>query len=866
MGAQFGVKIKNFQAGSLYQANIGVRKRYDYTNAMFTNSLLLMWLKNNGLKIDKKGATKDILCIDFQYGSRSYEEEISHLEKCIQNKNGKYDEKKINFFKDLKTQAELNKDLFIKKSSEEIRDLFYRDGVEVKYEIIKRDKTVKTDIIHYKMLFRSTGKAQSGSCIFICDRLYEKTLRFIRMGYKMPYKNAPIVEISAYSSLIASTIVGTITINPNDILILNDVDSSFETNIVSVETDDEKHCIAIPKSNYKLKSTLFDGQGLIDESIFPNWGNGYVLLRQHMTKMACFKTRIQQFFKDYYGERYETATIKDMWGNEHLVKDIKLITTNNAVKWCKFKITYNTWCKWVNKLDNQFGVVKTSHKSKLGDYQQMSYQMVNSLGMENLDDVLKDTVDYVNSLKADNNKFLDYLERNKNFSTDYEALIALVKHNKEFARSEYFRGRKKKIIQNYTNSIKSGKILQNGDNLTIVGSPYAMLLYSVGEDVEKDDTFKQEDSAIQCFTPRFENNEYLSGFRSPHNSRNNILHLHNVYSKNMLKYFNLGENCIAINMIHTPMQDRANGSDQDGDFIFATNQKTIVKHAEYCYLNYPTIVNNIEKGNNTYVNNIESYSFIDNKLSKSQSAIGLSSNLAQIAQSYSYSFEDNEKYNNYVCILSVVAQISIDSSKKNYAIDLNSEIKRITKELNIDSIGYPLFWKFIKDGQNRNTDIIFNKNKINKDLICPMNYLMTNLKFAIYRDMNETLPMSYFFKNFQLERNRVCCRKVEELIEKYSLELYLYNSDNNNDSKEEYSELEDNFENLINDIQKIYISKTHIGLTAWLVNRAFCITSGIKRNKNTANSLTNKNKSLLIKTLYSINPNNILTIFSKNLD
>ena len=42
---------------------------------------------------------------------------------------------------------------------------------------------------------------------------------------------------------------------------------------------------------------MFDGQGLIDESIFPKWGNGYVLLRHHMFKVACFKTKIQKFFK-----------------------------------------------------------------------------------------------------------------------------------------------------------------------------------------------------------------------------------------------------------------------------------------------------------------------------------------------------------------------------------------------------------------------------------------------------------------------------------------------------------------------------------------------------------------------------------------
>jgi hypothetical protein len=55
-------------------------------------------------------------------------------------------------------------------------------------------------------------------------------------------------------------------------------------------------------------------------------------LRQHFFKAAAFCAHIQKFFKDYYGDKYETATIKDMWGNEHKAKDIQLITTVNSVK------------------------------------------------------------------------------------------------------------------------------------------------------------------------------------------------------------------------------------------------------------------------------------------------------------------------------------------------------------------------------------------------------------------------------------------------------------------------------------------------------------------------------------------------------
>lgn len=71
-------------------------------------------------------------------------------------------------------------------------------------------------------------------------------------------------------------------------------------------------------------------------------------------------------------------------------------------------------------------------------------------------------------------------------------MIALCEQNSDFFRSSYFRHRKRKIIENYVFNLKNGKIIQNADNLVIVGSPYAMLLYAATgneKSVDDDDTF-----------------------------------------------------------------------------------------------------------------------------------------------------------------------------------------------------------------------------------------------------------------------------------------------------------------------------------------------------------------------------------------
>ena len=865
---KYGLKIKNYEAGSIYEYNLGVRDYYESKDAMLTNSLFLDFLLENGLSTYKDKSTRDVICIEFGYGGSSYKHQVNKITKKLNEANKNGDVKKIESLEFAQSKIEERKDKYVKRSKQEIREDFYVNGVDIEY--ISRNsngEVLRQEVVHYKMLYRTPGKAKKGSCMFINESLYEKASDFLRMGITMPYHNAPIVEVGAYSSLITSSIVGKVEIDPKNILVLKDVDVLFNTDVVSVETDEDKHCVAKEIPNYKLKNTLFDGQALIDSSIFPDWGDGYILLRHHFCKMASFNANIQLFFKDYYGENYETATITDMFGVEHYAKDIQLITTDNAMKWLKFDVSYEYWCEKVNENGNMFGIVKTAHKSKLGNVQRMSYQMVNALDQSIMADVVSTSKSYIESLKRDNDVFLQFLKDNTNFSNDYEVLVALCEQDPEFTRSTYFRDRKKAIIKSYILEFKNGRVVQNADNLVIVGSPYAMLLYSVGEDVHKDDTFAQEPGVIQCFTNRFDDGEYLAEFRSPFNSKNNLGYLHNTYSDKFDKYFNFGEQIIAINMIGTDFQDRNNGSDQDSDSIYTTNQKDIVAYAKYCYENYPTIVNNIPKEKNSYSNELINYAIIDNNLQAANMAIGLSSNLAQLEQVYACTFDD-KKYHDYTCILSVLAQVAIDNAKRRFDVDLNAEIERIKQDSNVDENKYPAFWFDIKRKDKFSKkmtakDKAKKKNTLmNEDLKCPMNYLGC-VEFQDYRSPQSELGMENFFVKYELELNRRKSKRVEEIIERYSLDLYNAKIESEND--ETYLLLRDDFDQMIEDIKSVYVSNTYLGLMSWLIDRAFCITSAMKPNQDNKSSKIYKNKSLLLTTLYNINKDNLLKCFSKNI-
>lgn len=908
----------------LYDVNLGIRDYFTYTDAMLNNSLFSFFLQKNGLNVyrgksdiekSKSESTRDIVCLDFDFGSRSYEDECKRLNNFLLSNNNISDESSKRIEQALKKVTN-NKELYSPKKRGEIRDLFYNEGVDITYKTKNKDGTIKSSqTIHYKMLFRTSAKAKLGQVIFINEKLYDKTYDWltIGLGKKMSQDNAKIVEMSAYAPLTTSTIVGTLHIPVEDILILKDQDSYFETiaKIVRAEEYDtlkgekKKKCV-VTEEKTKVKNTIWDGMGIIESDILPDWVNGMALMRNHLFKMCGLRGHIQMFFKDWCannGYDYNTHQIQDMFGRWHYLKDIKMITTDNAIKWKKFtdlmgdtlEAAYLYWCDRIHADGDIWGIVKTDHVSKLGNYQQLSYQMINTLPCkkEDIKDIAEYSINYVELLKSNNDEFENFLRKNANDINHYEMLADLYHQNHEFGNSKYFREEKKKIISNYVSHLRKGKILVNGDNLTVFGNPYGLLLYSVGEDWKNDKTLNREDGCIQCYTNRFADGEYLAAFRNPHNSPNNICYMHNVYSDELQKYFEFSQNIVAINCIETDIQDRANGMDEDSDFMLFTNHKIIVECAKKCYSEYPTIVNALQESGITYKNTMTDYSNMDNKFSGSKMGIGWSSNLAQLAMTYYWTEKAkdcpneeklNELYDNFI-ILSVLAQVIIDGCKREYEIVGEDEIKRIsrlscmtiTKEIcecpqngkrKVIKCDFPEFMKYtkkIKTTKNgkelphekveENKNKI--KNRINYDLQCPMNWLEEYLDKIQGASTSNTIPTSYFFIKMSGKPNNRQMSKIRLLIEKYdlftkSIRMAELDEDIISEKLIEESEI------LLNELNKIKIG--NIVTINRLIETSLGLESGIGASKHLA-GINTKYARKMLNYLYKMDKEKFLLNF-----
>ena len=897
----------------LYDVNLGIRDYFTYTDAMLNNSLFSYFLMRNGMDIYKGESTRDVICLDFDFGSRSYDQEIKRLEKLLEECS---DEDMAVRIQAAIAKVHSHRDLYSPRSRDAIREFFYENGADVTYT--KKDKAgnvTDSETIHYEMLFRTSAKAKVGQVIFINRSLYETAYDWltIGLGKKMGHDNAKIVEISAYAPLTTSNIVGTLHLPVENILILEDQDSFFTTmaDIVCAEeyTDQRgttrKKCV-VNTEKTQVKNTLWDGMALIESGILPRWVNGMALLRNHLFKACAFRSNLQLFFQDWCrqtGNDYDSYRVRDMFGNWHYLKNIKMITTDNAIKWKKFKDlmgnnlseAYDYWRDRIHADGDIWGIVKTDHPSKLGQYQQLSYQMVNTLpcSRDEIKSIAQISIDYVERLKADNDEFEKFLRKYANEVNHYEMLADLYRQNHDFGNSTFFRREKSAIIKQYVFRLRKGKIMVPGDNLTGCGNPYALLLYSVGEDWRSDPTLRPEEGSIQCYTRRFADDSYLCAFRNPHNSPNNICYLHNVHSHEMEKYFEFSNNIIAVNCIETDIQARANGCDWDSDFLLVTDQPTMVSAAEFCYHHYPTIVNALKESGITYRNTKADYAAMDNKFAKSQMGIGYSSNLAQLAMSYYWTELQRpdpdesrlkELYDNFV-ILSVLAQVLIDSCKREYEIDGNMEIKRIanlecmqltksyiTKAGKVKSYkcDFPEFMKYTrevkitKDGKEIPYDEVSEakdklKRRINRDLTCPMNDLEYWLDKIQGASTVATTPTEKFFIKMHGKANSRQMSRIMELITNYENYLSALRMNVKRDDEMYSISVYEKTQELIDEMQNIKVG--NIVTINRLIEIALGLSSELGASKS-RNYDPEKHSRKLLMILYKMDKEKFLLNFS----
>lgn len=813
---------------------------YDYCG-MIPYSLELIKLRKEGLKTRyiqnrDKEISMDIINVKFNQKVKSglelkkilkpNKDRINKEINVLTNNGGSKGEieKKISYRNNIRNlMKRINKEkqhpIWSETTVDELRKSLYIDGFVLNQ--IDR-KTGETKVVEYVVYKRSSSKSRTGQCLFIKKSLYNKMIKWSRMG--LPFRKNMKVDLAgllAYESLVGSSLEDTIKINPDQILIVDDVDSKFNQICNVVRTGDER-LLNSYKENVTVSNSLFDGESLLDENYFEE-GVSMKLLRNHMFKSASFNCKIQKYLQDNCPKdtHYNSWVLKDMFNNDIYAKDVALIITPSSLKALKFSGVLgeekNMWDYWKLKVkedDNLFGVCKHEKHSKLGFdekgdiLQQTSYQMINCLPIvqNDIEELTKTEKLYIERLKNDDAFFVDKIKENATMINSNEMLADLYDINRDIINTKLFRDFRKGFIKGHVNRTKKGKIKLNGDYCVMLGNPMEFLKHAIGQ-LNLSDVGSLSLIDNEIHTTLFEFNHEYVGFRNPNTSPSNVLIVKNKFVEDIHKYFNLTNNIVCVNAIKFPIQDILSGCDYDSDTVLLLNNNKILELGKKCFGNYQVCINDVESQKKQYRLNKKDMFEIDNQLSTSQRNIGKVVNLGQFCMSVYWHLINNNESGDHVDellkkvdVMTVLSGIAIDMAKKFYEIDIDREICNVHKNEQLKKRkNKPMFWEHVSQSKTI-------KNRI-EEYDCPMDFLIKELNKIPQAERKSNIE----FKKILIEKEDVNYnqKQVNKIISLVDETDNLLKSENAKliDKEERFTNIEDIMKDCFDKIQKIKINE-----------------------------------------------------------
>ena len=765
--------------------NTFVKFGYDYRNLVFEDCIA----KNESGEI-----------VGIQIGDKVLSP-ISELPSCFGIEDVEIKDKKDKTkVKEIQKQYKKSKEPKTIKTNAELRKELYKDGFIC-------------NGMKYCRMKRSSGSARVGKCLFINETLFKPILKFSSGGIEL--KDGQEVDLAAYESYISlpsSSIIDTLPISAENILLIDDYESVFREDVI--ETHNENGWLTTSEKNCEISNSIWDGQSLIDVSLMGDYScYGMVLLRNLMFKSCCFNCNIQQWFKDN-----NITDISQLNGKTRAkrIEDVKLITTPNSIKYLKF----DTLDNWLDNLYPRFGVVKHDKKTHFfgGRLVQTHYQLINTLQLskDEVQEFLQESLDFAQLLR-DNPAVVRYYIKypdidefepmQKPMLDKNDVVYNLMCINDNFTKTKYYQEFLHDLLASYYKNLKNGHVYVNGNYSTLLGNPIEMLQQSIG-------TFKGESQigVGNIHNIRFGYDKTLLGSRSPHVTMGNIWLATNKENKLIDCYFNLTEEIVCINSIGENVLQRLSGADFDSDTVLLTDNEILIRAARrnYNVFKTPTSFVTAQKVKRYYTPEEQADLDIKTSVNKIGEIINLSQELNSLLWDKMYhgsSYDDIKELYYDICQLDVMSGIEIDKAKKEFDVNNSKELDKmrekykeeLSDEYNKKKI--PHFFSHIARQKG-----YYNPEKKNYcKYHTSMDYLQTIVNgFKIKNPYKKDwLPFVSILDNSLFRTNRVNQNQIDkicEMLRKYISERKnIFGSDLDKDDKFSKSQLL--YENLVSDIE-----------------------------------------------------------------
>ena len=572
----------------------------------------------------------------------------------------------------------------------ELRNYLYKNGF-------------KCDGIEYVRYKRSSGSSRVGKCLFVNKMLAEEMEKWDRCGLNVePGQDIDLAAWEAYISLPMSSIIDTMVIPLDNILVIDDYESVFNDDVVAVEIE-EDHLVSGHK-NVRIVNSIWDGQSLMDKSLFGEYEDkGMLLLRNRFFKSCCFNTNIQQWFED------NGITSVEQLNGFTLATDIsqiRLITTPSSIKYAKF----GTIEAWMKNVEPVFGIVKYEKKPHHFDGRmvQAHYQLFNTLQLsyEEMQEVLRPSLEYISAIRRDPAVLRYEIQYPcdegdgvySSMDSKNEIIFRMLGINDKFAHTKLYYDFRDDLIKGMIRNLKKGHVLINGNYSTLMGNGLEMLMASIGK-------FDGESvlGIGKIHSKRFEYGQTLLASRSPHVTVGNVLLVVNTENMLLDKYFNTTPEIVCVNAINENIQQRLNGCDYDSDTMLITDDSLLIEIAKRNYDKFlvPTNLTSSVKTTRRYTQEDRADLDVKTSVNKIGEIINLSQQLNSLMWdkiSKGATVESCTELYYDICKLAVLSNVEIDRAKREFVINSSTEINILKKKYKItddEKTVKPQFFKMI---------------------------------------------------------------------------------------------------------------------------------------------------------------------------
>lgn len=602
--------------------------------------------------------------------------------------------------------------------AEELPYFIFKDGMYRAKDNIKTCNNVadiRSDIyengfvcegIKYVRFKRSSGSSRVGKCLFINERLYDIMHEWEMCGIQVDEgQDIDLAALEPYIALTLSSIIDTIEIKPENILVVDDYKSVFHERAIATRLVDGR--LVSQPEDVEISNSIWDGQSLMDRSLFGEYSNkGMLLLRARFFKSCCFNANIQQWFADHGIKKVSQL---NGYTRARKIEDVKLITTPSSIKYLKF----GTLDHWLDTLETTFGVVKYEKKTHFFDGRmvQTHYQLINTLQMtyEEVEQFIKPSLDYARMIKTDpavlrHQISYQYQSPDDTFYTKAvtsknDIIYRLLGMNDRFAKTKMYRNFCNDLIKSFIKNLRCGHVLVRGNYSTLCGNPIEMLKMSIGQ---FDGSSIIERNTVHC--EMFESGKELLGSRSPHVTIGNILVTRNVIRPEIARYMNPTNEIVYVNSIQENLLERLSGADFDSDTMLLTDNEILVTAAKRNYDNFPVPTKLVEsaKRNRRYTNREKADLDIKTSVNKIGEIINLSQELNSILWdriNKGASVDDVMELYCDISQLDVMSNLEIDSAKRENPANNTRELQLLKKKYDVrdkkNRHVRPLFFKYI---------------------------------------------------------------------------------------------------------------------------------------------------------------------------